>query len=90
MFNTESIALFNVLRKKDYASNHIKWNRRLYLENETIEFICIEINQENAKSFLIGCIYRPTDSSLNLPQNCVVILLSVSVNGIFPLRRRQY
>ena len=32
------------------------------------------MNPENAKSFLIGCIYRPPDSSLYLPRNWFELL----------------
>ena len=59
-----------------YVSDNIKWNRRLDLKNETIECIWIEINPENEKSFLIGCIYIPQIVCyicLETGLNCLVI-----------------
>lgn len=52
-----------------FIPEHIKWNRRTDLEHTNIECIWIEICPEKAKHFLVGCIYRPPDSSSYLPKN---------------------
>ena len=52
-----------------YIPDNINWNRREDLENTNIECIWVEIFPQKAKSFLIGCIYRPPDSSYYLPKN---------------------
>ena len=46
-----------------YISNNLKWIRRNDLEDLNLECIWIEIFPENAKSILLGTIYRPPDSS---------------------------
>lgn len=44
----------------------------------------MEMNPKNTKSFLIGCIYRPTDSSLYLPPNWFELFsnMLLSVNDL--------
>ena len=46
-----------------YISDDIKWKRRTDLETEEIECIWIEIEIFKGKNFLVGCMYRPPDSS---------------------------
>ena len=46
-----------------YIMNNLKWIRRNDLEDLNSECISIEIFPENAKSILLGTIYRPPDSS---------------------------
>ena len=52
-----------------YIPNNIIWNHREDLENSEIECIWVEICPNMAKSFLIGCLYRPPDSSCYLSRN---------------------
>ena len=46
-----------------YLSDDLKWKRRTDLEKEEIECIWVEIDIYKGKNFLVGCIYRPPDSS---------------------------
>ena len=46
-----------------YLSNDLKWKRRTDLETDEIECIWVEVDIFKSKSFLVGCIYRPPDSS---------------------------
>ena len=46
-----------------YLSNDLKWKRRTGLETDEIECIRVEVDILKGKSFLVGCIYRPPDSS---------------------------
>ena len=52
-----------------YVSEKLNWTRRSDLENPLLEVLWIEIFPFNAKSFLIGVIYRPPDTSKYLPIN---------------------
>ena len=52
-----------------YISEDIAWKRREDLETDDIESIWIEIDILKGKNFLVGCIYRPPDSSLYLPKD---------------------
>ena len=52
-----------------YISNRIPYHRRFDLENDTVECIWLEITYPKTKSFLIGIIYRPPDTSDYLPPN---------------------
>ena len=47
-----------------YISNKLQWKERPGIKSESLECIWIEIFPVKAKSFLVGCIYRPPDSSL--------------------------
>ena len=46
-----------------YLSDDLKWKRRTDLETDEIECIWVEVDIFKGKSFLVGCIYRPHDSS---------------------------
>ena len=46
-----------------YLSDDLKWKRRTDLETDEIECIWMEVDIFKSKSFLVGCIYRPPDSS---------------------------
>ena len=46
-----------------YLSDDLKWKRRKYLEADEIECIWVEVDIFKRKSFLVGCIYKPPDSS---------------------------
>ena len=46
-----------------YLSDDIKWKRRPDLETPEIECIWVEIEIFKGKNFVVGCIYRPPDSS---------------------------
>ena len=46
-----------------YLSDDLKWKRRTDLETDEIECIWVEVDIFKSKSFLVGCIYRPPDSS---------------------------
>ena len=60
-----------------YISERIQFIRRYDLENNLIECIWLEISYPNTKSFLIGIIYRPPDTSLYLPANFNMLLNEV-------------
>ena len=49
-----------------YVTDRMSWTRREDLENDNIEAIFIEVHQKNAKSFLVGSVYRPPDGSAYL------------------------
>ena len=49
-----------------YISNNIKWKRKDNFENSNIESVWIEITPNKSKSFFVGCVYRPPDSSCHL------------------------
>ena len=49
-----------------YISNNIKWKRKNNFENSNIESVWIEITPNKSKSFFVGCVYRPPDSSCHL------------------------
>ena len=46
-----------------YFSDDLKWKRRTDLETDEIECIWMEVDIFKSKSFLVGYIYRPPDSS---------------------------
>ena len=52
-----------------YIPNNVIWDHREDLQNAEIECIWVEICSKMAKSFLIGCLYRPPDSSCYLSRN---------------------
>ena len=68
-----------------YVSNNITWKRRLDLETGEIEAIWIEVIQKNSKSFVVGSVYRPPDSSQYLPTNFNNLLADalIAVNEAF-------
>ena len=43
-----------------YLSDDLKWKRRTDLETDEIECIWVEVDIFKSKSFLVGCIYRPS------------------------------
>ena len=49
-----------------YIKHRINWKRRLDLESEFLECLCIEISTKNAKRFVIIIMYRPPDTSKHL------------------------
>ena len=49
-----------------YIKHGFNWKRRLDLESEFLECLCIEISPKNAKSFVIIIMYRPPDTSKHL------------------------
>ena len=49
-----------------YIKHGINWKRRLDLESEFLECLCIEISPKNVKSFVIIIMYRPPDTSKHL------------------------
>ena len=57
-----------------YIRQEINFTRRQDLEDPEMESIFIEISAKNSKPFIIGCIYRPPDSSKHLPKNFGTIL----------------
>ena len=46
-----------------YLSDDVMWKQRTYLETDEIACIWVEVEIFTGKSFLVGCIYRPPDSS---------------------------
>ena len=52
-----------------YISDRLTFNRRFDLENDEIECIWLEMKPRKSSSYLIGVIYRPTDSSKHLPKD---------------------
>ena len=46
-----------------FIRNHMNWHRRTDLEVKGLECLWIEVFIQDSKSFLIGIIYRPPDSS---------------------------
>ena len=50
-----------------YISDRVKYKRRKDLERERLECIWIEIIETNVRPFLLGCIYRPPDTSDYFP-----------------------
>ena len=49
-----------------YISDDIAWKRREVLEQDGIECLWIEIDILNGNNLLVGCMYRPPDSSAYL------------------------
>ena len=52
-----------------YIQHGINWKRRTDLENDFLEYICVEIFPKNSKSFIVITMYRPPDSSKHLHEN---------------------
>ena len=52
-----------------YLSDDLKWKRRTDLETDEIECIWVEVDIFKSKSVLVGCIYRPPDSSSYLQKD---------------------
>eukprot|EP00795_Rhopilema_esculentum_P007243 gene7243-12925_t len=52
-----------------YIGDGVVWDRRYDLENDNIEAIWIEIWPKHSKSFLVGIMYRPPDSSKYLSKD---------------------
>ena len=52
-----------------YINEHINFKRRENLETPHIESLWIEILIKNSKSILVGCFYRPPESSKYLPND---------------------
>ena len=52
-----------------YIRSDLNWKRRLDLETDEIESICIEFLPEKSSSIIIMIMYKPPDSSLHLHQN---------------------
>ena len=50
-----------------YISDRVKYKRRKDLEHVHLECIWVEILETNTSPFLLGCIYRPPDSSDYFP-----------------------
>ena len=46
-----------------YLFNDLKWKRRTDIETDEIECIWVEVDVFKGKSFLVGCILRPPNSS---------------------------
>ena len=57
-----------------YISDSLVWKRRRDLENEKLEILWLEIFPKKAKSFIIGVIYRPPDTSKYLAKNFTMLL----------------
>lgn len=51
-----------------YISDRVKWKHRTNLEHNELESLWVEIFQKNAKSFLVGTMYRPPVGSKYLPR----------------------
>lgn len=52
-----------------YIKEGIQYLRRYDLENDEVESIWIELKQTNAKTFIVGIVYRPPDTSKHLSKN---------------------
>ena len=52
-----------------YVKSHIDYVRRMDIESENIELICLEIISEHTKSFFVSTLYRPPNSSKYLCKN---------------------
>ena len=59
-----------------YIKENITFERRLDLENSHTESIWIQINQKNSKCFLVGCFYKPPETSKYLQKNYNELLLN--------------
>ena len=57
-----------------YVRNGIDFVRKTELENDEMESIFIEIRPKSSKTFIIGTIYRPPESSKHLSKNFESIL----------------
>lgn len=51
-----------------YIKNNVKWERRHDLEIDSIESICLQIFEKNAKIFLLTTFYRPPSGSSYLSE----------------------
>ena len=52
-----------------YIKTNLKWERRQDLETDSVECICLQIFEKNAKSFLVTVFYRPPSGSIYLSEN---------------------
>ena len=52
-----------------FISTDITWKRKPEMESKNIESIFIELIPTKAKSFIVGTLYRPPDTSDYLPKN---------------------
>ena len=68
--------LFKNRRVAFYIKENITFERRFYLENSLTESIWIQINQKNSKPFLVGCFYKPPETSKYLQKNYNELLLN--------------
>ena len=59
-----------------YIKENITFERRFDLENSLTESIWIQINQKNSKPFLVGCFYKPPETSKYLQKNYNELLLN--------------
>ena len=57
-----------------FIRTELNYKRRRDLEEDDIESIFIEIFPKNSKSFVVGTIYRPPDSSKHLSKNFDTVL----------------
>ena len=60
-----------------YIKNGIPYTRRVDLETDDLEIIWHEINFKNCKSFVVGVLYRPPDSSKYSNKNFLKTLSDV-------------
>ena len=61
-----------------YLSDDLKWKQRTDLETDEVECIWVEIDIFRGKRFLVGCIYRPHDSSGYLRKDFSKMLTKVN------------
>ena len=64
-----------------YIADKINFKRRVDLEHEKTENLCIEIILPNAKNFLLYILYRPPNSSLYLPKDFNLITQNILLNA---------
>ena len=57
-----------------YVRSTINYTRRKDLEDDDLEFLCIEIRKPKTKTILVGTWYRPPNSSIELFNNFEAIL----------------
>ena len=60
-----------------YIRTQLTWERPEIPEKESIENMCVEIFLTNSHSFLLGCVYRPQDSSKYLSKPFLNIFKSL-------------
>ena len=60
-----------------YIAGKFEYKRREDLEDVKLEGIWIEIFQTKVNSFIAGTVYRPTETSKNLPRNFNDILIII-------------
>ena len=56
-----------------YIKSNIDYTRREDLENDNLEFICLEILSEHQQSYFVCILYRPPNTSKHLCKNFVEI-----------------